>query len=348
LIVFNNFCPLLFSMAHSKERQLWQAATDGDLETVKILASDPGVNVNWSDEDVQRTPFYRACFYGRLEVVKFLMGLPQVDVTQIQSEGYSPFCISCQEGHGDVALRLLRDPRIDPNLQNPLNGATPIFMACQIGHPHVIAILLNDSRVNPNLPDSDNCTPLWQSAQNGSLAVVQLLLASERVIDPQVISTWNKKAAALHARAMGSRTLKRDDETQAEFLKSKTYGPIIADLVEEYERDPAASRRRLRLLPGVREYFIARIFALVVFYSDSYLALKGPPLAKRLLKALLGPEMAASDRTRFFLIAARLPLELQMVLCNRLLGSGENSVLSKYSEPGFRWVANKWTWGNQK
>jgi len=44
-------------MFKSKEERLWQACTDGDLEIVKELADDPGVDVNWTDADVGRPPF---------------------------------------------------------------------------------------------------------------------------------------------------------------------------------------------------------------------------------------------------------------------------------------------------
>ena len=46
-------------MSKSKEEILWQACTDGDLETVKKLADDPAVDVNWGDPILGRTSFYR-------------------------------------------------------------------------------------------------------------------------------------------------------------------------------------------------------------------------------------------------------------------------------------------------
>ena len=60
-------------MVESKEQELWQTCTDGDLETVKKWASDPAVNVNWGDPEHGRTPFYRACGHGRGDVVEYLM-----------------------------------------------------------------------------------------------------------------------------------------------------------------------------------------------------------------------------------------------------------------------------------
>jgi len=45
-------------MAESlKEQRLWQACTDGDLETVMELANDDGVDVNWVDSEYGRTRF---------------------------------------------------------------------------------------------------------------------------------------------------------------------------------------------------------------------------------------------------------------------------------------------------
>jgi len=42
---------------------------------------------------------------------------------------------------------------------------------------------------------------------------------------------------------------------------------------------------------------------------------------------------------RFFCIARKLPLELQMLLCNRVVDSSRQSVLRKHSEPAFKHLA---------
>jgi len=46
------------TMSKSKEEQLWDACTSGDLELVKLLAKEPSVNVNvnWADPERNRTP----------------------------------------------------------------------------------------------------------------------------------------------------------------------------------------------------------------------------------------------------------------------------------------------------
>jgi len=72
--------------------------------------------------------------------------------------------------------------------------------------------------------------------------------------------------------------------------------------------------------------------ALVVFYTDSFVA----PVA-----AALQPD---SRTRRFFEIAARLPLELQMVLCNRMYGSPRSLILTTHLDPAFRCLARAATW----
>ena len=70
----------------------------------------------------------------------------------------------------------------------------------------------------------------------------------------------------------------------------------------------------------------AEMFALVVFVSDGLLQTK---------------ETTPSPAARFFEIAARLPLELQMVLCFRQMGSDKEIILGKESEVAFKELARR-------
>jgi len=60
-------------MSISKEQQLWDASTEGNLELVKHLVSDPTVDVTRRDPIDNRTIFYRACGHNRVAVVEFLL-----------------------------------------------------------------------------------------------------------------------------------------------------------------------------------------------------------------------------------------------------------------------------------
>ena len=112
-------------MFKSKEKKLWQACTDGDFEVARKLADDPSVDVNGGDPEHGRTPFFRACFFGRTSVVEYLMRNPRVDVVKQQNKGATPLATACDRGHKEVVSLLLADPRIDPN--KPMNDqGTPL------------------------------------------------------------------------------------------------------------------------------------------------------------------------------------------------------------------------------
>jgi len=145
-------------------------------------------------------------------------------------------------------------------------------------------------------------------------------------------STFNNATAAEHARELADRTIKAIDEADEVFERSKTNGPLCADLINDYEREPEHLRvfHRLRRQPGLREYFIGHLFALVVFHSDSFV--------------VINERTAHSYTRRFFRITSQLPLDLQMVLCNRIFGSPRDIILSRDSEPGFQLLARTTTW----
>jgi len=259
------------------------------------LADDPAVDVNWGDPELGRTPFYRACFFGWTSVVEYLMRHPRVDV-------------------------------VKPNK----NEATAFFLACQEAHQEVVLLLLADPRIDPSMPRNNQGTPLWYASQNGHLVIVQHLLASGREIDTRMRSTFNNRTAAEHARVTGARITKPGSETEEDFQRKKINSPLCADLIDDYERNPVATRHRLRRQPGLREHFIGHLFALVVFHSDSF--------------AVINEKTAQSYTKRFFRITSQLPLELLMLLCNRVFGSPRDIILSRDSEPGFQLLTRTTTW----
>jgi len=67
------------------------------------------------------------------------------------------------------------------------------------------------------------------------------------------------------------------------------------------------------------------MFALVVFVSDGLLQIK---------------DTTPSPAARYFSIAMSLPLELQMVLCHRVVGSDKEIILGNESEAAFKALTN--------
>jgi len=298
----------------------------GHKEVVSLLLADPRIDPN-KPQNEGATPFLITCGKSHKEVVSLLLADPRFDPNKAKNEGTTPFFIACQDGHKEVVSLLLADPTIDPNKPRD-DGATPFCYACQNGHK-VVSLLLADPRIDPNMPINDQCTPLWFASCYGHLVVVQQLLASGREIDTRKRSTFNNRTAAEQGRAMGTAN-KGDDETEEAYERSNTNGSLCANVIDEYERNPVAVRHRLRRQPGLRESFIAGLFALVVFHSDSFV--------------VINERLAHPDTKRFVRICARLPLEVQMIICNRAFGSPKDIILSRDSEPCFQLLDRSTTW----
>ena len=64
---------------------------------------------------------------------------------------------------------------------------------------------------------------------------------------------------------------------------------------------------------------------MVIFLCDGLLTVDANSSSASLKKA-----------ARYFKMSQKLPLELQMVLCNRAFGAAKDTVLTKHSEPAFK------------
>ena len=80
----------------------------------------------------------------------------------------------------------------------------------------------------------------------------------------------------------------------------------------------------MRVELGFVDELAAEMFALVVFFSDGLLQIR---------------DTTPSPAARFFNIASQLPLELQMVLCFRQVGSDKEIISGKDSELAFKELA---------
>ena len=98
-------------------------------------------------------------------------------------------------------------------------------------------------------------------------------------------------------------------------------------LLVDFETDKEKTIRDLRIELGLRPIDVAALFSVVIFHSDGLLQLK-----KRLKKT--------RPVVRFFKITSRLPIELQMIICNMALGSSKEFVKTKDSEPAFKKLAS--------
>ena len=100
-------------------------------------------------------------------------------------------------------------------------------------------------------------------------------------------------------------------------------------LLERFKSDAAKTRHAMRVEVGWYDELAAEVFALVIFVSDGFLQIKDTT--------------TPSPAARYFSIARRLPLELQMVLCFRQVGSTKEIIPGKESEMAFKELARMFT-----
>ena len=157
-----------------------------------------------------------------------------------------------------------------------------------------------------NEPNNDGRTPLWYAAGNGYINVIKWWIASGREMD------------------LGKPGERKTDVIGRAKEKGKSE---VATLLERSEENPVKTRCAMRVEIGWYDELAAEVFALVVFVSDGLLQAKDTT--------------TPSPAARYFAIVAQLPLELQMVLCYRLVGSAEEIISGKESEMAFKELARR-------
>jgi len=167
--------------------------------------------------------------------------------------------------------------------------------------------MLKDSRVKVNEPDKYGSTPLWSAARYGYLDIIKWWIVSSREMDLGKPGDVHKTDAIRAARRSG----------QTE----------IVALLKRFKENPLETRHATKVELDWYHALAAEMFALVVFVSDGLLQ--------------VNDTMTTTPAARFFNITRRLPLELQMVLCCRLMGSDKEIIQGKDSEVAFKDLARR-------
>ena len=90
---------------------------------------------------------------------------------------------------------------------------------------------------------------------------------------------------------------------------------------------------------GLLDELAAEVFALTVFLCDNLLQLQ-PALDAAVASTPAAVSSAAAAAIRFFTLVKRLPMELQMILCHRVVGSAKEAFLSRDSDAAFNSLAS--------
>jgi len=196
---------------------------------------------------------------------------------------------------------LLAHPDVDVNVKK--SGETPFYFACS-GRPSCVREMLKDSRVKVNEPTDNGHTALWCAAFRGNLDVIKWWIASGREMN------LGKPGDVEKTDAIGVAKEHRNTEVVA--------------LLRKFKENPVDTRCQMRVELGLVDEMAAEMFARVVFVSDGLLQIN---------------DTTPSPAARFFSIARRLPLELQMLLCFLQVGSAKEIIPGKEREAAFKELA---------
>jgi len=110
------------------------------------------------------TPIFLASQNGKIEIVKLLLSDPRVEVDKPRDTGATPLLIACENGHAEIAKLLLFDERTNVNFSGA-NGRTPLWLASQNGHLMILKLILaTDKEINTSARDaSQGLTALDQA-----------------------------------------------------------------------------------------------------------------------------------------------------------------------------------------
>jgi hypothetical protein len=166
--------------------------------------------------------------------------------------------------------------------------------------------MLKDSRVKVNELDNVGWTPLWYAARCGYLDIIKTWIASGREMD------------------LGTRG---DEKTDA-IGGAKGRGHVeVVTLLERFKENPLETRHGVRVKLGLLGELAAEMFALVIFASDGLLQINDTS----------NPSPAAI----FFSISTQFPMEIQMALCCRVVGSAKDTIPGEQREMAFKDLAMK-------
>jgi hypothetical protein len=190
-----------------------------------------------------------------------------------------------------------------------------------------VKVLLKNSRVDINMDDDNGCTPLWSASYYGHVEVIKWMIAL--------------RGDEVDLEKKGEYWEDGEEYTTIEIARERNVTEVVA-LLERFMKNQAQTRHEIRVELGLVDENAAELFAMIVFLCDDFLRIKEPSSASSSSSSTTGATLdtaTAITATWFFKISKKLPMELQMVLCYRVFGSGKENIKSRHSEAAFKHLA---------
>lgn len=103
------------------------ASFSGDVETLKLILSHPGVDPSSCLDRDGKNAIHCACSNGKIDALKLLIGEERIDINQKNELGYTPLMLACLSGRAEVVKVLLASRREIEDLENAIQLAQKNF-----------------------------------------------------------------------------------------------------------------------------------------------------------------------------------------------------------------------------
>ena len=169
---------------------LFQASEFGNLRVLKVLVK-AGAEVCVADNEGD-TCLTLAAYFGHTETVRYLVGLPEVDVNHSEEDNFTALHFAAQENHPEV-VKVLIDAGADIEVKG-VNEESPVLLASQEGALDVVKVLVK-AGAEVCVTDNDGDTCLMHAVRFGHTETARALLCMPEVdVNQSADNTWT----ALH------------------------------------------------------------------------------------------------------------------------------------------------------
>lgn len=166
------------------------SAMSSSVDSIKYLWTK-GVDVLTQVDYNRKTPLHTACFFGNVEIVKFLCEQVANDSNKVlQSQQYlshywkeeTPLHLACQSGCIEIVNYILSKKELAKSQVNTLDflSRTPLVCAIQSGSLECVKSLIINGNVKLN-PKGKKHTPLIDAAACGYVDIVNFLIHQKNI-----------------------------------------------------------------------------------------------------------------------------------------------------------------------
>ena len=182
-----------------KTGPLHLAVQNSQVEVVEYLLALPQINVNARDGS-GNTPFFNAVDADNERMIQLLLQHPDTDINSKNDSSFTALLQCVFEGHAKAASYLLARPEIDVNFRHPDNDQTALWMSVS-SNIDILKRLLARKEIDVDGRGRFGETPLCRAARQSYYEAAQAILGK----DPDVNAIDERgKSPLIHAAASGN------------------------------------------------------------------------------------------------------------------------------------------------